>query len=389
MMALAWSQPARADYGFYRVTDLGTIDGYFGSEAVGINDGGLIAGTLFGGGQSRAVRATAGGLHELGTLPGGEVSVARGISSSGVIVGWSQTLDDGGFLVNRAFRSGQSGLENLGATLHVRGSSQVYNARSTYATGVDGSGRVAGYATFGANYQRAFVSDNAGELYDLGTLSGGGYSVANGISNGQVVGTASNDRGLPRAFVTRDLNGIPQLIDLGVLNYGSASYGTAINGAGRIAGYADVLGSHRAVRSTADDRLEDLGLLPEGGETFGLGINAAGDVVGRGTTTGGGSVAILYTDGRGRFIDLNTVTIDPDSLWNLTSATGINAYGEIVGTGMYRGQPRAFLLTPVTVPSPAGLTLAAIGGAGLLGTSALRRRWRNRRPAGIDPTPAP
>ena len=36
--------------------------------------------------------------------------------------------------------------------------------------------------------------------------------------------------------------------------------------------------------------------------------------------------------------------IDPNSGWVLTNATGINAHNEIVGSGLYNGQTRAFML---------------------------------------------
>ena len=34
--------------------------------------------------------------------------------------------------------------------------------------------------------------------------------------------------------------------------------------------------------------------------------------------------------------------------WTLTSATAINNRGQIVGTGLHNGQPRGFLMTPVS-----------------------------------------
>jgi probable HAF family extracellular repeat protein len=42
---------------------------------------------------------------------------------------------------------------------------------------------------------------------------------------------------------------------------------------------------------------------------------------------------------------LNTL-IRPNSGWVLNTATGINVWGQIVGSGMRNGQPHGFLLTP-------------------------------------------
>jgi hypothetical protein len=43
--------------------------------------------------------------------------------------------------------------------------------------------------------------------------------------------------------------------------------------------------------------------------------------------------------------DLNTL-ISPSSGWVLNSATGINIWGQIVGSGTLNGQSHGFLLTP-------------------------------------------
>jgi len=46
--------------------------------------------------------------------------------------------------------------------------------------------------------------------------------------------------------------------------------------------------------------------------------------------------------------NLNNLLL-PNSGWELNSVVGINNKGQIIGTGKFNGQNRAFILTPVTV----------------------------------------
>lgn len=83
-----------------------------------------------------------------------------------------------------------------------------------------------------------------------------------------------------------------------------------------------------------------------GGDSYAYGINAVGKVVGRAETETGGRRAFLWN--KGKMFDLNNL-IAPDSGWFLSSANAINNRGQIVGTGGYHNQQRAFLLTPIRV----------------------------------------
>ncbi|XWK86846.1 MAG: hypothetical protein U7127_21960 [Phormidium sp.] len=83
------------------------------------------------------------------------------------------------------------------------------------------------------------------------------------------------------------------------------------------------------------------------------------------------SHAVLWENDN--MIDLNSL-IPADSGWFLSTATGINKTGQIVGNGLINGQKHAFLLTPVSqsssVPEPSlTMSLLALGavGVGVLG----------------------
>jgi probable HAF family extracellular repeat protein len=88
--------------------------------------------------------------------------------------------------------------------------------------------------------------------------------------------------------------------------------------------------------------MRELGTLPGDAGSEARAINVAGDVVGRGIPDLGTSQAVLWRDGAA--VDLNTLITAAG--WILTSATGINDAGQIVGAGLRDGQIRAFLLTP-------------------------------------------
>lgn len=124
------------------------------------------------------------------------------------------------------------------------------------------------------------------------------------------------------------------------------SVANAINDAGRVVGTAFSslqFGEYRAfvydlpsgpMRDVAPDRRCNL-----------KAVNAAGVAVGYCVTGSPGALvsraAILGGD---LLKDLNDVVADPD--WVLTGAAAINDSGQIAGTGLHRGEPRAYVLTP-------------------------------------------
>jgi probable HAF family extracellular repeat protein len=75
----------------YTVKDLGTIPGGIYSAARGINDSGQVVGQSNLGQELHAFLYSNGHMQDLGTLPGGDFSEANGINDSGQVVGHAIT----------------------------------------------------------------------------------------------------------------------------------------------------------------------------------------------------------------------------------------------------------------------------------------------------------
>lgn len=119
----------------------------------------------------------------------------------------------------------------------------------------------------------------------------------------------------------------------------------------------------------ARGRMTDMGASPGYGDSMGIGLNDRGEAVGYGFEDrkvgtvraflrdhAGGDAALRRYLSRptdrafvcqgGRVYDLSEL-IPASAGWTLESARAINDRGQIVGQGLYHGQERAFLLTPV------------------------------------------
>jgi len=187
----------------------------------------------------------------------------------------------------------------------------------------------------------------AGILTTLEQLGGGDSSLALGINeNGWAVGSSIVGNSLqPTATLWKAATPL----DLGSLG-GSWSQATAINDSNQVVGVSmNSSGQTHAFMFELDKAgaviaRVDLGELG-GGYSTAKAINNAGITVGTSDNR-----AFIWTSGE--LQDLNGL-INPSSLWNLASATGINDSGQIVGFGSYDGEPfRAFLLTPDQVCIP-------------------------------------
>ena len=310
-----------------RITDLGTLPGDQYSIAKGLNATGQITGASGNdlNDTSEVFLESNGHMGGLGTL-GGSSGVGNAINASGQVAGYS-TRADGTY---HAFISSNGQLTDIG---DLGGGSAV-------AYGINDLGQVVGSAVTANHENHPFLYSN-GQMTDLGTLGSSGndwWNVAQGINKaGAVVGTSYDKDGNFFGFVW--FNG--KMHKLGTLG-GPWSEAWAINNKGQITGMAYTPASSHAFITTGTGKLKDLGTIPGSDASWGLSINNSGAVVGYcpfADTYHG----FIYKGGK--IYDLNKF-LPAGSGWELIFAEGINDNGQIVGLGMHNGQERGFLLTP-------------------------------------------
>ncbi len=315
-----------------------------GTNPTGINNAGQISGDLSTAAGRRGFVWSAGTLVPVGTL-GGENSTASGINGSGHVAGYANVASGD----SRAFVSSGPIPVDLA----------VFGGVNSFGTAINNRGQVTGQYLDAASNYRAFLHSD-GVAIDLGTL-GGSFAYGAGINNlGHVVGGSALDDTSPflsHAFVYRD--GV--MTDLGTLG-GSWSLATSINDSGQIAGHAWVGGSEHAFLYS-EGVMRDLGTLG-GRRSFANGINSMGQVVGNANdVTDFEYFAFLYE--AGVMTNLNQL-IDPSLGWTLHSALGINDSQQIAAYGC-RGEACGAVLLSLAAPVPEPGTLALFaGGLGLL-----------------------
>jgi len=330
VLSLAVCRPVGAQT--YVVKELGSLGGS-ASAAYGVNTSGQVVGWAGTGGDSafHAFLHNGKAIKDLGTL-GGNHSWANGINAVGKVVGWAETTAGPA----RAFLYSGGLMIDLG----------TLGGEYSEAYAINSSGQVVGWAETVGGATHAFLYSN-GSMTDLGTL-GGAYSEAYAINaSGQVVGASSTAEGRQRAFLWQ--NG--SMMDLGTLPDGATGSATALNDAGQVVGAAST-GDEIHAFLYSDGSMADLGTLG-GANSAAHGINNRGQIVGAAENATGTTRAFVW-DGDHGMRDLNRL-IPVDSGWELHEARAINDAGQIAGVGNYRGNPRAFLLTPIR---PLKLTLS-------------------------------
>jgi probable HAF family extracellular repeat protein len=321
-------------------------------------------------------------IRELGALGGG-TSTAAAINNSNQVAGTSTTGAGGfdAFLISNGaiFDLGNSGGDSSGAALNSHGDvvgSTINSVTTTtnhpflyhngvfsdlgipagfstgFGNGVNDADQVVGQLISGPRrtaVSHAFLWQN-GAFGDLGTLGGNSASAAAINNLGQVVGSSVNASGQSHAFLWQ--NGA--MSDLGTLPGGFASSATAINNAGQIVG-----GSATTNFGPTHAVLFQKGAVADLGVPFGFAASSANAINIHGVVVGSASIGSYrgvhaFVAQNGTISDLNRLIPGNSGSWILTTATGINDAGEIVGSGTTNGIQRAFLLTPtttVTVPA--------------------------------------
>jgi probable HAF family extracellular repeat protein len=301
-------------------------------------------------------------MQDLGSLPGGEVSEARGVNDIGQIVGFSSTATG-----DRAFLwTSTGGMQDLGDLPGGASFSRAYD--------INNNGQVVGESG-AATGTRAFLWTSGGGLEDLGDLPGGSdQSSAIAINeDGQVAGTSSGIN-FGRAVVwTRDGG----MQDLGAPPRLGSTYANGINASGDVVGSGHFPNQLHALLWTSSGGIQELGEF-FGGFTYRAAndINDIGQVVG-GTSSDGleRSGAFVWTSSNGLEV-LSDLLDSSGAGWRLTTATAINNGGQIVGVGENpSGASHAFLLTPIPEPGTWGVAAVAL----VVGWSYVTRR--RRKPA--------
>ncbi|MBX9601264.1 MAG: hypothetical protein K2X35_09675 [Bryobacteraceae bacterium] len=324
---------------------------------------------------------TAGPLYQiadLGSLGGGS-SAAFAINASGAAVGASRTAsaidvafrnDDALLYPLAAARSTAAAINDSGiiagtvfgpsggqAVLWSNGQANAIAGPGSYAMGLNNSGSATG------SVQGSAFRWGAGALE---TLNLGWWSAGYAINaSGAIAGYAEIAPGKFAAFLW-DGNNVALLPSVG----GRTSYALALNDEGTVAGSSTNQAGYGRATMWRKGAAVDLGTLG-GAASFAHGINATGLVVGASFDSSNSCTrAFLFQNGI--MLDLNSLLLSRGG-WLLTAAYGINESGQIAGTGIYRGEYRAFRLDPVffaaadgfpeanPVPEPAAWWLAITG----------------------------
>jgi len=373
------------------ITNLGTLPGGHYSYAHGVNaDGSVVVGGSAVNDSSEfndhAFRWTrAGGMQDLGTLPGstlpfGGFSYANGVSGDGsVVIGEAAGPTD--IITYRGFHwSAAGGMQDLGA---------LPDATESFAYGVSGDGSVVvGWSHPLADIPHAFRWTAGGGMQDLGALPEGGGSVALAVNEdgSVVVGHAVPPGGNfddVRAFRWTSSQGIQSL---GTLPGGLFSEASAVSRDGSVVvGKANPAGfgsfDYHAIRWTSAGGMQDLGALPGGRLSWAYGVSGNGSAVVGDSEGYSGPIVVanlpfLWTSSLG-MVDLNTYlpTLGLDLTgWELWRARAISTDGSaIVGIGYFNGDERAWLVTGMPVPEPSTFALWGAGTVALALTAAGRR----------------
>lgn len=336
----------------------------------------LAAGSTLGHAQTQYL------ITRIDPPPGlGPSSVATAISPGGVVAGYSPT--------------GTS----MRPFIYSGGAAQAFGLLQGYTdttlSAINDQGQIAGTASLFSGPRTAFVYAN-GAYTDLRTLTGGAGSVAADINAaGAVVGSVDGVMGPGWAYLYE--NGV--LTNLGTLPGYGGSEATAINAAGHVAGNSyepsfgfgqafiriggtlqsigrlagaqgslayDLNDSDHVVGTSgnsaflyANGTMIDLGALPGDVSATAWSVNNSDVVIGNSLTATNSYRGFVYRDGV--MSDLTSLVQNGEG-WVLTAPAEINDAGQIVGYGLYHGEGRGFLLTPVSsVPGPATWLLLLAG----------------------------
>lgn len=364
----------------YTVTDLGPL------SPTGINSWAQVVGNY----NNQAYIWTFGRMRDLGILQGGTFSSAAAINDLGTVTG---TADGTGtVLANRlgfdleipcdhliqpfVWKQQMRGLGTVGPATNVGlDNPPGWCNDAFFGAAINNRGQVVGYtAQLDNGYQWGFTWTSKDGMI----LFGGSWipTLVEDVSNtGLIVGedswyTPQSDATWWKDVASTGPGSGTKLVELGV-----SSSASGVNDLGQIVGWSTI-GSNdcyydylfpcspHAVLWSPNGEITELGTLSGDAfsaatriNQFGLVIGSSGDTVTRIHELDSPPYPrfYIYPEVIGRpFIwsrntgmqDLNTL-IRNNSGWVLQTATDINVWGQIVGSGTRNGQPHGYLLTPV------------------------------------------
>jgi probable HAF family extracellular repeat protein len=345
----------------YKITDLGPL------TPVAINLWGQVAGNL---NEHAYLWTETAGMHNLGLLHGGTFSSATAINDLGAVAG---TADGPGTIINSENQTATCAkLTQPFVWTHAKGFTTAPSipvvsntlmrsggacAQEVYANNINVLGHVVATNRFLASYMDGFLWNGARTVSFVGEDY---QDSANAINiSGVIVGQSLNYPTASWAVLWKN----DVKTNIGALNSASKCSGAnSINDLGQVVGWSAITDAPctdpqapvHAFLWKAGSATADLGTLPGDTSSVALKISLAGKVVGNSghTVTTNPVPPLIQVVGRpfvwskpGGMRDLNQL-IDPHSGWKLNSAADINIWGQIVGTGTYKGQTRGFLLTP-------------------------------------------
>ncbi len=372
----------------YSIRDLGSL------QPAAINTWAQIAGTING---QAYLWSPLGGLQSLGILAGGTNSAPFGLNDRGTVVGIADgpvTVEgpDGPFTCMDALQgfewtkgSGMQGmgLIILGDTNPCEGGGGETNMY-IFANAVNHSNQIVGTINWsGFTYVNGFSWTNPTDGMVLLPLPNVPLvyplTETNGINNrNKMVGAVGCCIDLSEGHALYWNNRV--ISDLGTLGGPDSAFEYYCSNARGINDLDQIVGWSTTIAATSDfpcdsatsefphafwwtkaHGMQDLGTLPGDSMSMAYGVNFFGQVIGtsgsstiepeyKGTEYGG----LMSIEVAGRpFIwtlkngmqDLNSL-IPSGSGWVLGTATGINLWGQIVGSGIYNGKMHGFLLTP-------------------------------------------
>jgi probable HAF family extracellular repeat protein len=309
----------------FQVTDLGTLPGAFLVYPRAINNHGEIVGRA----------SNSNGVSKPFVYRGGrmtEIDIGDGLWSTGEAF----DINDRGQIIAQATVTNffRGYLITPEATLDLNEQTGI----DIWPERIDEAGEIVGFTP--QRFTTAAISWRDGVVRRLGELEPGAGSLATDINNlGVAVG---------QAFITTGPPAGPSVFgvlfqDGAIVNLG-LYYPRALNDYGEMTGaFTSETGYGHAFLFRGGS-LIDIGTLPGDRRSWGNNINKWGDVIGYSEDSQENIRAFLYSDGV--LYDLNDL-VGRNSGWRFLAATGNNDEGRIVGVGMFRGQERAYLLTPV------------------------------------------